>query len=88
VELKTVKKYYFSKSTNIYFSIISVLTSLRGDDSAQYIADEMNEMAQEASNQGEEVSYRDLFTKKQLYKPLLCAVMVQISQQFSGINAV
>lgn len=48
----------------------------------------MNEMAEEQMKQGLEVSYKDIFTKKQYYRPLICAVTLQCSQQFSGINAV
>jgi SP family facilitated glucose transporter-like MFS transporter 1 len=65
-----------------------VLKKLRGEDDVQNINDEMNEMALEQKNQGVEVSYKDLFTKKQYYRPLICAVMLQLSQQLSGINAV
>lgn len=34
------------------------------------------------------LTFKSLFTEKLLYRPLLCAVFVQFSQQFSGINAV
>ena len=48
----------------------------------------MYEMTQEQKNQGIEVSYKDLVTKRKYYRPLICAVMLQFSQQFSGINAI
>jgi SP family facilitated glucose transporter-like MFS transporter 1 len=47
----------------------------------------MDEMAQEQKNQGLEVSYKDLFIEKKYYRPLICAAMLQFSQQFSGIGA-
>ena len=71
-----------------YYLFSKVLLKLRGSDATDEIAKEMDEMAQEQLSQGLEVSYKDLFTKKNLYRPLICAVMVQFSQQFSGINAV
>jgi hypothetical protein len=63
-----------------------VLKKLR--DSEEYIDYEMEQMSNERANQTEQVSYADLFSNKLLFRPLVVTVVIQISQQFSGINAV
>ena len=69
---------------NIYL----VLTRLRGPENSDYIKQEMDEMAAEKATQTSEVSYLDLFRTRKYLMPLICTIIVQVAQQFSGINAV
>jgi len=61
---------------------------LRGSDAD--ITDELNNFKKEAESEAnvEKTTYKELFTKSSLQKPLLIAVVMQLSQQLSGINAV
>ncbi|CAM4610745.1 solute carrier family 2, facilitated glucose transporter member 2 isoform X1 [Caretta caretta] len=63
------------------------LKRLRGDcDSTKEIA-EMEKEKQEAASE-KKVSIRKLFSSSSYRQPVIVALMVQISQQFSGINAI
>lgn len=63
------------------------LTKIRGTD---VINDEINDMHVEdhAAKQEQKFSILDLFTISHLRKPLIIGVVMHLSQQFGGINAV
>jgi len=65
-----------------------VLMSLRGPEYDP--TEELNAMSKEYEEEQklEKTTYKEMFTRKSLSKPLLIAVVMQLSQQFSGINAV
>ena len=50
--------------------------------------EEMSQEAKELSNRGQRFNAIHLLTKKELARPLLIAVVIQVAQQWSGINAV
>ena len=50
--------------------------------------DEMSQEAKELSSRGQQFNVIQLFTKKELTRPLLIAIVIQVAQQWSGINAV
>jgi hypothetical protein len=60
---------------------------LRGTDKVE---EEMNEMRAESAKQKltTVISLREMWTNPCLKSPLIIAVMMQLAQQFSGINAV
>ncbi|KAJ8319939.1 hypothetical protein KUTeg_001526 [Tegillarca granosa] len=88
--------FYFSKFTKSYEMLIvgrfiagiaAALKWLRGNLD---VSDEIEEMKTEIEilQREEEFKFTDLFKKKELISPLIISVMMQLSQQFSGINAV
>ena len=50
--------------------------------------DEMSQEAKELSSRGQQFIVIQLFTKKELTRSLLIAIVIQVAQQWSGINAV
>ena len=48
----------------------------------------MSQEAKELSSQGHKFHTIQLLTKKELARPLLIAIVIQVAQQWSGINAV
>jgi hypothetical protein len=63
------------------------LERLRNTSNVQYELDEMNNEAKE-SKSDESVSIVELFTLKELRWPLITSLVIQMSQQLCGINAV
>uniref|UniRef100_A0A452J228 Major facilitator superfamily (MFS) profile domain-containing protein n=1 Tax=Gopherus agassizii TaxID=38772 RepID=A0A452J228_9SAUR len=63
------------------------LKRLRGDCDPTKEITEMEKEKQEAASE-KKVSIRKLFSSSSYRQPIIVALMVQISQQFSGINAV
>nr|QZU27267.1 GLUT-1 [Onchidium reevesii] len=61
------------------------LVILRG---TRNIEDEVDEIKQEASSCGDQLSIIDLFRIRSLRWPLLIGVVMQLSQQLSGVNGV
>ena len=64
------------------------LQKLRGKEDVLSELDEMSKEARVLSATGEKFSTVQLFTKTELRKPLMIAIVVQIAQQWSGLNAV
>ena len=64
-----------------------VLERLRNTTNVQYEIDQMNNEEKE-NKMDESVSVAELFTLKELRWPLITSLIIQISQQFCGINAV
>lgn len=64
-----------------------VLERLRNTSNVQYEIDQMNQEQRETKSD-EAVSVIELFTLKELRWPLITSLVIQISQQFCGINAV
>ena len=48
----------------------------------------MSQEAKELSSQGQKFHTIQLLKKKELARPLLTAIVIQVAQQWSGINAV
>ena len=48
----------------------------------------MSQETKELSNQRQKFRSIQLLTKKELVRPLLIAIVIQVAQQWSGINAV
>lgn len=67
--------------------MFSALKRLRGYDDVE---DEMDEMRQEArkAESVETFTMKKLLTSPELKLPLIIAVVMQVAQQWSGINAV
>lgn len=67
-----------------------VLRSLRGTVDQSSVEDEIEEMKREAreSKSSEAISLKDLFTLKELRWPLITGIVLQLTQQLCGINAV
>lgn len=66
---------------------VSVLVRLRGNDDVE---DDIREMREEASKMAMEkkVSIMELFRNPVYRQPIIIAIVMNLSQQFSGINAV
>jgi hypothetical protein len=66
------------------------LKKLRGSKNIEFIRNEMAELKTEKDAQKQQilVSYKDLFLKRDLRKPLIAAIVIQISQVYiySTIN--
>jgi hypothetical protein len=71
-----------------------VLASLRSSSSDADIDAELDEMRQEAENSAkanatsETISLTQLFTIKELRWPLITGIILQLTQQLCGINAI
>lgn len=54
------------------------------------VSDEIEEMAteMEKAKRAEKFHFTDLFKRRELFTPLIISLVLQLSQQFSGINAV
>lgn len=63
---------------------------MRGAHEEDVILTEMSELAAEKQLRltQKAVSYKDLFTNPRLRRPLVITIVIQMSQQFSGINSV
>ncbi|MEE6485803.1 hypothetical protein FKM82_014415 [Ascaphus truei] len=64
-----------------------ILQKLRG---SQDVANDIQEMKEESARMAQEkpVSFLELFSSRQYRHPIIIAIMLQLSQQLSGINAV
>lgn len=69
------------------FLLLSVLTRLRGHSDVE---DDIREMKEEAMKMSMEkkVSIPELFRNSAYRQPIIIAIILQLSQQLSGINAV
>lgn len=69
------------------YACILVLVHLRGNDD---IEDDVREMKEEATKMAMEskVSILELFRNPIYRQPIIIAIVMNLSQQFSGINAV
>ncbi len=66
------------------------LIKLRGFNNLSLVQNELDELEEEKmqlSNQTE-FKWSDFIEKKYLFRPLIVTIVIQMSQQFSGINAV
>ena len=66
------------------------LIKLRGINNLSLVQNELDELEEEKmqmSNQTE-FKWRDFIEKKYLFRPLVVTIIIQMSQQLSGINAV
>lgn len=80
---------YSSALTMLFslFLLLSVLTRLRGHSDVE---DDIREMKEEAMKMSMEkkVSIPELFRNSAYRQPIIIAIILQLSQQLSGINAV
>ena len=60
---------------------------MRNAKNVQYEIDQINQ-EQKENTSDESISLGELFTLKELRWPLFTSLVIQISQQFCGINAV
>ncbi len=69
------------------FLLLLVLTRLRGHS---HVEDDIREMKEEALKMSMEkkVSILELFRNSAFRQPIIIAIILQLSQQLSGINAV
>ena len=74
------------------YEISSIFSALQFYRKSEDITTEMEEMDTEHAQQNTEVvtsySVKEFFGDRTLWKPLTVACMLQVAQQFSGINAV
>ena len=65
------------------------LRRLRNSNDVEHEIDEMNQEARESSKANNEtISMKELFTLKELRWPLITGLVLQLTQQLCGINAV
>ncbi len=64
------------------------LRRLRNSNNVDHEIEEMNKEARESSNSNEAISMKELFTIKELRWPLITGLILQLTQQLCGINAV
>ncbi len=66
----------------MFIFLFKVIRKLRGDQQKQLIQEELNELVAEASLRSKQsvVSYKDLFTKPKLRRPLILTIVIQLSQ--------
>jgi MFS family permease len=66
------------------------LKKLRGQSNNEQILEELEELSAEKALRSSQnlIRFNDLFTKPTLRRPLLLTIVIQASQQFSGINSV
>lgn len=80
---------YSSALTMLFslFLLLSVLTRLRGHSDVE---DDIREMKEEAMKMSMEkkVSIPELFRNSAYRQPIIISIILQLSQQLSGINAV
>ena len=76
-------RWYYSRDS---VKAMKSLRRLRGGD--VNINTEFNEMAESVQNQGDAIKFKELFSKPNLYKPLIISVALMFFQQFGGVNAV
>ena len=64
------------------------LKRLRNSNDIEQEIDEMRQEARENSNSNEAISIKELFTLSELRWPLITGLVLQLTQQLCGINAV
>ncbi len=67
---------------------ITALQLLRGKENVQEEIEEMTQEAKESQTSGLSFHFMSLFRLKELHKPVMVVIVIQIAQAWSGINAV
>lgn len=72
---------------SLFFILLAALVRLRGSED---VSKDLQEMKEESAKMAMEkkVTIPELFRSPSYQQPLLIAIMLQLSQQLSGINAV
>lgn len=85
----SIAKYYTDMAVHLnkYLTFYTVLVHLRGNDD---IENDVQEMKEEANKSAMEkaVSILELFRNPIYRQPIIIAIVMNLSQQLSGINAV
>ena len=66
---------------DILKNYFQVLKKLRANNTSKYRTEELDEYKIEEKHQGTKIKFKDFYTKKLLYRPLICAIAIQMSQQ-------
>lgn len=87
-KLKKIKFEY--KLEFFLISIFLALSKLRGPSNKELVENEIQELEEEIerSRQEKEVTWADMFRETHLVRPLIVTIVIQMSQQLSGVNAV
>ena len=72
----------------MYYFYILALELLRNDKNVSYEIDELLNEVNSSSSSSNSVSIIDLFKSKELRWPLISSLILQVTQQLCGINAV
>lgn len=81
-------KYLFSKNRKEEARL--ALSKLRGPSNKELVENEIQELEEEIerSRKEKEVTWADMFLETHLVRPLIVTIVIQMSQQLSGVNAV